>query len=67
MTANSVAIGLMGFVGDADTTARLARTIPVGRTGSPEDVAAACVWLASEEAAWVTGQTIQVNGGSVTT
>ena len=67
VTANSVAIGLMGFVGDADTTARLARAIPVGRTGSPEDVAAACVWLASEEAAWVTGQTIQLNGGSVTT
>jgi NAD(P)-dependent dehydrogenase (short-subunit alcohol dehydrogenase family) len=33
----------------------------------PEDIAAACVWLASEEAAWVTGQTIQVNGGSITT
>lgn len=67
MTANSVAIGLMGFVGDADMTARLARAIPVGRTGSPDDVAAACIWLASEEAAWVTGQTIEVNGGSVTT
>jgi 3-oxoacyl-[acyl-carrier protein] reductase len=67
VTANSVAIGLIAFAGDSDMTARLARAIPVGRTGSPEDVAAACVWLASEEAAWVTGQTIQVNGGSVTT
>jgi NAD(P)-dependent dehydrogenase (short-subunit alcohol dehydrogenase family) len=67
VTANSVAVGLMGFVSDADTMARLARAIPVGRTGSPEDVAAVCVWLASEEAGWVTGQTIQVNGGSVTT
>ncbi len=41
--------------------------IPVGRTGPPEDIGYACVYLASEEAAWVTGQTIQVNGGSVTT
>jgi NAD(P)-dependent dehydrogenase (short-subunit alcohol dehydrogenase family) len=67
VTANSVAIGLMESVRDADVTARLARTIPVRRLGRPEDVAAACVWLASEEAAWVTGQTVQVNGGSVTT
>jgi NAD(P)-dependent dehydrogenase (short-subunit alcohol dehydrogenase family) len=67
VTANSVAIGLMGVAGEAGLTARLARAIPVGRTGSPEDVAAVCVWLASHEAAWVTGQTVQVNGGSVTT
>jgi NAD(P)-dependent dehydrogenase (short-subunit alcohol dehydrogenase family) len=49
-----------------DVTARLARTIPVGRLGRPDDVGAACVWLASDEASWVTGQTIHVNGGSVT-
>ncbi len=67
VTANSVAIGLIGVAGDAEFTARLARAIPVGRTGSPEDVAAVCVWLASDEAAWVTGQTVQANGGSVTT
>ncbi len=66
VTANSVAIGLMEMT-DPQATIRLARTIPLGRTGVPGDVAAPCVWLASEEAAWVTGQTIQVNGGSVTT
>jgi 3-oxoacyl-[acyl-carrier protein] reductase len=66
VTANSVAIGLMDLP-DPASTAKLARVIPVGRTGTPEDVAAACVWLASEEASWVTGQTVQVNGGSVTT
>jgi len=65
VTANSLAIGLMA-VPDPSVTERLARSIPVGRIGMPEDVAAACVWLASDEAGWVTGQTIGINGGSVT-
>ena len=42
------------------------RGIPRGRHGRPDDVAAACVWLASDEADWVTGQTIPVNGGVAT-
>lgn len=66
VTANSIAIGLMGMP-DPKVTEHLARAIPVGRTGRPEDIGAACVWLASDEASWVTGQTIEVNGGSVTT
>ena len=66
VTANTLALGLMD-VPDRTVTEKLARTIPVGRTGTPDDVAAACVWLASDEAAWVTGQTIELNGGSLTT
>ena len=66
VTANTLALGLMDTP-DPTVTERLARGIPVGRTGTPEDVAAACVWLASDEASWVTGQTIELNGGSVTT
>ncbi len=66
VTANTLALGLMEM-SDPQLTERLARSIPVGRTGRPPDVAAACVWLASDEAAWVTAQTIQVNGGSITT
>jgi NAD(P)-dependent dehydrogenase (short-subunit alcohol dehydrogenase family) len=38
-------------------------TTPVGRVGRPEDVAAACAFLVSEEAGYVTGQVIGVNGG----
>jgi 3-oxoacyl-[acyl-carrier protein] reductase len=43
--------------------ARLAGAIPAGRFGGPEDVAAAVVYLASSEAAYVTGHTLHVNGG----
>ncbi len=38
-------------------------SIPTGKMGNPEDIAAACVYLASGEAQYVTGQTIHVNGG----
>ena len=37
--------------------------VPAGRLGSPDDIAAATLYLASEEAAYVTGQTLHVNGG----
>jgi NAD(P)-dependent dehydrogenase (short-subunit alcohol dehydrogenase family) len=66
VTANTIAIGLMRREESA-ITAHQAKSIPVGRTGTPEDIGAACVWLASDEASWVTAQTIQVNGGSITT
>ena len=46
----------------ADKDAYLA-TIPMGRWGKPEDVGWAAAYLASDEAAFVTGQTIAVNGG----
>jgi NAD(P)-dependent dehydrogenase (short-subunit alcohol dehydrogenase family) len=66
VTANTLAIGLM-TAPDRTVTEHLAKRIPVGRTGIPQDIAAACVWLASNEAGWVTAQTIAINGGSVTT
>jgi len=42
---------------------KLLGSIPLGRMGKPEDIAAAAVYLASEEAGWVTGMTMNVNGG----
>lgn len=66
VTANTLALGVIGTL-DSQVNQKLSRSIPVGRTGTPEDVAAACVWLASDEAAWVTAQTIEINGGALTT
>ena len=43
--------------------AKLADAIPLGRLGQPSDIAAAVLYLASAEAAWVTGATLHVNGG----
>ena len=42
---------------------RLAAAIPIGRLGHPDEIAAAVVFLASREAAYLTGQTLHVNGG----
>jgi 3-oxoacyl-[acyl-carrier protein] reductase len=65
VTANSIALGMMDN-GRGDMGTELARQVPVGRLGSPADVGAAVVYVASDEAAWLTGQTIGLNGGSTT-
>ena len=66
VTANSLALGLMNNVPE-EAVPGLAQTVPAGRLGSPDDIAACCIYLASDEAGWMTGQTLQLNGGSVTT
>lgn len=43
----------------------MARALPLGRLGRPEEIAAMAVFLASEQAAFVTGQVYHVNGGSL--
>jgi 3-oxoacyl-[acyl-carrier protein] reductase len=67
ITVNCVA---PGFIETAMTDAldkqqrtRLLERVPAGRLGTGADVAAAVVYLASDEAAYVTGQTLHVNGG----
>ena len=67
ITVNCVAPGFIespmtDALTEAQKTAILG-TIPAGRLGAGADVAAACVYLASNEAAYVTGQTLHVNGG----
>jgi NAD(P)-dependent dehydrogenase (short-subunit alcohol dehydrogenase family) len=41
----------------------LSAQVPLGRLGQPEDIAAAVAFLASAEAAYITGETLHVNGG----
>lgn len=52
-----------GDIGTLEKTA--ARAVPVGRAGHPEEIAAMCAFLCSDEAAFITGQVIGVNGGMV--
>jgi 3-oxoacyl-[acyl-carrier protein] reductase len=66
VTANTLTLGMMENAAGADEAEGLAEMVPVGRLGRPEDVGAAIVFLASEEAGWLTGQTIGLNGGWVT-
>ncbi len=66
VTVNSVALGLMDNTGGSGVTDRLARSIPTKRLGTPDDVGALCTYLASDEASWMTAQTIPLAGGSIT-
>jgi 3-oxoacyl-[acyl-carrier protein] reductase len=67
ITVNCVAPGFietqMTDALNAEQRARIMATIPAGRLGQSAEIAAAVVYLASPEAAYVTGQTIHVNGG----
>ena len=73
ITVNTVCPGitetalLQGMRAESEKNARvieaIGRTIPLGRIGAPEDIAAAVAFLASPEANYVTGQTLSVSGG----
>jgi 3-oxoacyl-[acyl-carrier protein] reductase len=67
VTVNCVAPGFidteMTRALDEPARQRLAEQIPLGRLGQPEDVAAAVRYLVGPGAGWVTGTTLEVNGG----
>lgn len=67
VTVNVIAPGFiqtaMTDVLKDEQKAALLGSIPLGRMGKPDDIAAATVYLASDEASWVTGATLHVNGG----
>ena len=67
ITVNCVAPGFIATamtdeLGDAQKE-KLLTNVPIGRLGDPKDISAAVLYLASDEAAYVTGQTLHVNGG----
>jgi len=69
VTVNGVEPGMIctpaaGNLGDALVAAQIARDIPLARMGEPEDIANAMLFLASADAAYITGQTIVVDGGA---
>jgi 3-oxoacyl-[acyl-carrier protein] reductase len=67
ITVNCIAPGFiataMTDVLNEDQKTRINQNIPLGRMGSPDDIAAGALYLASDEAAYITGQTLHINGG----
>jgi NAD(P)-dependent dehydrogenase (short-subunit alcohol dehydrogenase family) len=62
VTANVISLGMMNHLPE-EYTKPVVNTIPIGRLGTPEDIGAAVLFLASEEAGWITGATLAVDGG----
>jgi NAD(P)-dependent dehydrogenase (short-subunit alcohol dehydrogenase family) len=65
---NAIAVGLVDTEfhdssGEADRPARIRPTVPMKRSGTPEEVAAAAVWLLSDAASYTTGTVLAVSGG----
>jgi NAD(P)-dependent dehydrogenase (short-subunit alcohol dehydrogenase family) len=58
------AVTRMNGIPEGDEYRRAVASVPLGRAGSPEEVASVICFLASQEASYVTGQTINVDGGT---
>jgi 3-oxoacyl-[acyl-carrier protein] reductase len=55
--------GTAGHYGDAAAQGAIAGCLPIARMGQPDDIANAVSFFCSDEASWVTGQTLYVDGG----
>ncbi|HVK38814.1 MAG TPA: 3-oxoacyl-ACP reductase family protein [Candidatus Kapabacteria bacterium] len=71
ITVNCVAPGWVrtemteGALSENATRKEIVRSVPLGRVGEPEEIASAVVYLASRQASYITGEILNVNGGSV--
>lgn len=64
ITVNAVAPGWIATLSQLPGEASAGRRVPLGRSGTPEEVASAITWLASEGASYITGQVIVIDGGN---
>jgi len=64
VTVNAVAPGWIATESQTDSEKAEGLVTPMGRSGSPEEIASAIAWLASPGASYITGQTIVVDGGN---
>jgi len=70
---NAISVGavetsaLAPFLAAEGMREKMAAMTPLRRIGSPEDIAAAALWLASDAGSWVTGKIVEVDGGSEAT
>jgi NAD(P)-dependent dehydrogenase (short-subunit alcohol dehydrogenase family) len=59
LVETDIAAGMLAEHGDA-----LVRSIPLGRMGRPAEIGALAVYLASDDAAWITGEVFRIDGGA---
>ncbi len=63
MGATALLESFMGLPDTPENRAKFIATIPLGRLSEPDDIAGACLYLASDEARFVTGVILEVDGG----